>query len=424
MRSDTIKRAHNTGIHARCAAGALCALFCIAPPSVRAQTPFLTTTESRDWIVTAMVNGESHPVYRILSNSKAPGFRVSTAFDIDSAAFVYPVLQSSATHKLRAGPITSSLGVDGVVYDTTVTLLPGYQAGEQLGRWELPALRGNLLRFSVDLPMTCRSVSFDERRAAKVPWPKHPWPAVAASALLPQLYVESDAPIVADRVRRWTNGKPAALRPVRLAKLLAARVLESVRTTTDLGYIWGRQGVIAGMELRGAAETLRTGDGSPFDLSATLCAVYRAAGLPARVVIGYDLAASLGVQLQILDIHPNCQHNSNFNVDREIPIIRAWVEFFLLDEATGAGEWIPVDLYRQSQVSSRPPPLDRPWDFFGSNPCMANVAPLSFHFHPPTTVVNSGPPALWGWLPLPNAPVLDQQMDFAAREPMTRRKQR
>ncbi|RMH26686.1 MAG: hypothetical protein D6693_06775 [Planctomycetota bacterium] len=384
-----------------------------------APAPLLTTTESRDWIVTARVDAQSYSARRVLRDPTEPGFRVSTAFEITGAVFVYPVLESSATHEVDSAGVAGALSLDGVVLDDTVTLLPGYQAGERLGRWEAPAARGNLLRFELVIPMTTRGVRFDEARATAVPWPAGPWPALAASALTPQLFVESDDPFVRGLVDRWTGANPGGMRPVRLAKALAARVLERVRLQTDLGYDWGRHGEIEGLLLKGAAAALRSGEGSPFDLAAALCAAYRAAGLPARVVIGYDLAASLGSQLQIRDLEPACDHNARTGPgDRGLPILRPWVEFFLLtDEAAGTGEWIPVDIVRQRQVSIRPRPLDRPWEFFGTNPCLVNVAPLSFHFHPPTTVVNSGPPALWGWRPAPAAPVLEQRLDFGAREP-------
>lgn len=401
----------------------IAAVACLLPNfCAHAADPVLITTESRDWIVTVKFDGQSFPIRRIIGDGKTPGFRVSTSFAFDAATFVYPVLQSSATHEMTADTVVSSLSVDGIVHDTTAELLPDYQAGERLGKWDLPALRGNLLRFSLEIPMTTRSVAFDEARAGKIKWPEEPWPPLVASALLPQLFVESDSDIVRDRVARWTNKNPGAYRPATLAKVLMARVIESVRTTTDLGYVHGRNGELSGFEIQGAAETLRTGQGTPFDLAATLCAVYRAAGLPARVVIGYDLAASLGDRLGIIDTHPQCEHDSNIGPGRSISTVRAWVEFYLPTGAgpDGAGEWIPVDPYRQRRVSSRTPALDRPWDFFGNHVCLVNVAPLSFHFHPPTTVVNSGPPAIWGWLPLPDAPVIEQRLDFSAREPITR----
>lgn len=392
---------------------------------VAAPAPLLRETGSHDWIVTIKVDAQSYSARRVLSNPSEPGFRTSTAFEITGATFVYPVLESSATHTVDDAGVEGVLSLDGVTLDDSITLLPGYQAGERLGRFEAPAARGNLLRFVLEIPMTTRSVAYDEERAQRVPWPTEPWPALAASALLPQLFVESDDEFVRRLVTRWTGGAPGSVRPAVLAKRLAARVLEAVRLETDLGYEWGRHGEIEGFEISGAVAALRRGLGSPFDQAAALCAVYRAAGLPARVVIGYDLAASLGAELQIPNIHPECEHNLDTSNRAVQPIVRPWVEFYLLtDPAAGQGEWIPVDLFRQRLLSSRPRPLDRPWEFFGNHPCLEYVAPLSFHFHPPTTVVNSGPPALWGWLPTPAAPVLEQRLDFGAREPTVGREDR
>lgn len=390
------------------------------PAGAFANEPVLKRADSRDWILSVKVDAQSTPVRRFINDGKTPGFRVSTAFEIDSAAFIYPVLESTAAHETHHEQSTSSLSVDGVEFDDSVTLLPGYQSGERLGRWELPSVRGNLMRFTLDLPMTCYDVEFDEDRAMRIPWPTNPWPPVAASALQPQLFVESDDKVVRDMVRRWTNNNPGAVPPARLAKILCARVMENFRTTTDFGYVRERQGELAGLNVRGAAHAARVREGTPFDLTVLLCAAYRAAGLPARVVIGFDLAASLGAQLGIRDDEPVCEHNQRQNHGAAQPIVRAWVEFYLYDEAAQRAEWIPVDIYRQFRISHRPPPLDRSWDFFGNHPCLKHIAPISFHFHPPTTVVNAGPPAIWGWLPLPAAPALDQRLDFEAREPTTR----
>ncbi len=387
--------------------------------SAFAAAPVLKRGESRDWILWLRVEAQSQPLFVVLDDGETPGFDTSTAFDIESATFIYPMIKSTATSESHAEQSVSSLTVDGVVYDTTVTLLNDYQAGERLGRWELPKLRGNQMRFELSLPMTTYAVTFDEARARRIPWPKKPWPAIAASALLPQLFVESDDEAVRARVRQWTRNNPGAVAPALLAKILASRVMESYRQDNDPNHVSGRQGEFAGLPVKGAAQTARDGFGTPFDLATYLCAVYRAAGLPARIVVGYDIAASLGGQLGITEIRPPCEINTNRN-GISFPVLRVWVEFFLYNEADQRGEWIPVDIARQFRISNRPPPINQHWDFFGDNACLKYVAPISFHLHPPTTVVNAGPPALWGWLPLPSAPVLEQRLDFGATEPTVR----
>lgn len=396
------------------------AVVCAGATASFGADPVLTRLDSHDWILTVKIDAQSYPIDRSLNNGTTPGFRASTSFTIDSAVFVFPMIESTASSEARPADAASSLSVDGVVYDTSATLLPDYQAGEQLGRWELPKLTGNLMRFTLELPMTSYAVKLDEARAMQIPWPTQAWSPLAASALQPQLFVESNDDVIRQKVRAWTNNNPGGFRPASLAKMLAAHVMENFRTTTDLGYVSGRLGGFAGLEVQGAAATARSNSGSPTDLTTYLCAVYRAAGLPARLVVGYDLAASLGAQLSIPDVEPTCEHNQRDNSSIALPLLRTWVEFYLYDQADQRGEWIPVDIYRQFKVSMRPPPLDREWDFFGTNYCLVNVAPISFHLHPPTTVVNAGPPALWGWLPLPNAPVIEQRLDFGAREPTVR----
>jgi transglutaminase-like putative cysteine protease len=163
--------------------------------------------------------------------------------------------------------------------------------------------------------------------------------------------------------------------------------------------------MIAGYNVRGAVDAARQQRGSNLDMANLLCAVYRAAGIPARVVIGYD-------------------HEAQRKEDR--PPVTAWVEFFLMvDQENQRGEWIPVDIIRQREFSSRAPDVTRPWKYFGNSDLSNNYSVISFHWHPPTTVVNSGPPAFWGWLPKPTAPNVDQGVRFHAFEtPTTADRQR
>jgi len=229
------------------------------------------------------------------------------------------------------------------------------------------------------------------------------------------LFIQSDHPAIKNLVAKWTGGQPSRYRPAVLAKVLAARAIEHFQVS-EQRFVFGRISEVAGLNVHGAVHAARHGDGSVFDYAAFLTALYRAAGLPARVVIGYDMEASMGSRLGIRDHHEDCERDIGLR-HFPLPILRAWVEFYLLDEAAGRAEWIPVDIEQQRRVSSEPRPIDQPWKFFGNNECLDNVAPISFHFHPPTTVVNAGPPAMWGWLAAPRLPRIEQRLDFGATEP-------
>jgi hypothetical protein len=193
------------------------------------------------------------------------------------------------------------------------------------------------------------------------------------------------------------------VKPYVLAKYLASEVLERYEYRAQRVDIAGRGGrgvfrgpVSEGFLVRGAAAAFRAGGGSPYDLCNLLCAVYRAAGLPARVVVGLD------------------QRSAS---EPSLPDVISWVEFYLAHPGTGSGEWIPVDIVRQREFGSRTPPLEQKWEHFGKNNEGEFYCPVSFHWHPPTAVVNQGPAALWGWTvatrdgELPDAA---QQIDITA----------
>jgi len=375
--------------------------------------PALTRGRSEEWVLQVRLEVESLPIQDHIG-TLAQGVRYATTFDLSGAAVVFPLLEGSASHETFVERLESTLSVDNEVFDTEPVLLPDYQAGARLGRWNLPAVKGQTVELDIDLPFRAYELHYDEDAALRVGWPEE-WPPIAASALQPQLFIDPEGPAVQRLVRRWTGGQPARLRPARLAKLLAARVLEHFQPSGQ-GYVIGQSAEIAGLEVHGSEYAAIEGEGSPHDFAALLCAVYRAAGLPARLVIGFDLEASLAARLHIRDLRQDCVRDEGGG-PIPMPIVRSWVEFYLYDEPSGRAEWVPVDINSQRRVSSKARRLDKPWKFFGNNACFDNMAPMSFHFHPPTTVVNAGPPALWGWLPEPAIPAVEQRLDFGATEP-------
>src|SRR5581483_8784634 len=137
--------------------------------------------------------------------------------------------------------------------------------------------------------------------------------------------------------------------------------------------------------------TLKKGKGSEFDMVCALAAVYRAAGLPARTVIGFDVGQSK-------------TDGRRFLGKRGSSELRAWVEFPLVNPRDNALVWVPVDIVRMRKSSSRAKPLEQRWPFFGDNDALDRVIPFAFQFHPPTTVVSYGSPAFWGWLVMPKPP--------------------
>lgn len=319
-----------------------------------------------------------------------------------TAAIVFPILPGCSSCDIHAEDVVGVMSFDDRPEDTVPTLNGGYHSGTRLGRWELRDKEGREASLALDIPMTTWRTQFDEAAAFEVPWPKGDLTSVAASTFNPQLFIDRDKEPLASIVNVWCEGNdPMKLPPAKLAKFLAGKVLDAVQPS-GTGQATARNGQFAGVDLKGANQTLIEGRGSEHDIACLLAAVYRNAGLPARTVIGYDITLSKGSRATPYDIAKS--HGG--------PNLRSWVEFCLLDEATSKEIWIPVDIVRMRKSSSRAPALDKHWKFFGENDELDTVLPFAFQFHPPTTVVAHGAVAFWGWLTQPETQAATQWLTF------------
>lgn len=395
----------------RTAIGALSALGAAAAQA--AAQPLIARTEQHEWTLNIDVRVRSAPA-RFTDGATVSRPIFKTRFRVDDAAVVFPLIGSSATSKVDLAGLRSALRFDNRLRDDEPDILDDYQAGERMGVWRLGEADGTELSLQLRLPVTTWSARFDESAALRAPWPDEAdLPPVAISALAPQAFVESDDPHILDLVDRLTLGRARAVPPALLAKFLLGVVVERFQPDSA-GQHFNERGGYAGMDVLGAAVAARRWTGSVFDMAALTCALYRAAGIPARVVIGYDVARTQGRLSGLVETDYPCGQASAAPVTGA-PLIHAWVEFFLLtNPEQREGEWIPVDPWRQREFSSAPPPMEQSWAFFGSHPCANGLIPLSFHFFPPTDVITAGAPALWGWLSTPDIPVVDQEIRFDA----------
>lgn len=375
-------------------------------PATPVSNSIISLKKKREWTLHAEIFLRSF-AFRTTQGRHRPHF------ELERAAVVYPLIEGSGSHKVHLEKVAGRVTFENRLQDDSFELLDGYHSGERMARWDVENVRGSNLRLIVDIPMTTYETRFDEQRAMEIGWPTQPLPPVAASCLTPQQFIESDDPGIPRRIDDWTNGRARSIPPARLAKFIAGKVVDEFQPNGE-GYVFGRNGKMQGFDLQGAARSNRTMRGSPFDMVALTCALYRAAGIPARVVLGYDVLRSLGEDSGIFFEAGDCFAEEIDQGVPPFPIFHAWVEFYLRDENTGEQAWIPVDVLKQRKVSSRAPDLDRPWRYFGRNDCLENVLPISFHFHPPTTVVAPGAPALWGWLPEPEVTATEQNMLYRA----------
>ena len=350
----------------------------------------ITPGRTRNWTLKPQVHLSS---YQTDPNKLGrPGYKELQVIRLkfDTAAVVFPVPYGSAGHLADNEGVRGELLFDDRVVDSEIDFADNYQSGTRLARWEMTNREGREVDLKIEIPMSCWETVFDEKLAEKAIWPAGgTWPGEAQSTFGQQIGVDYQAPIVASLISEWTGGNdPKKLKPVALAKFLAGKVMEATQPS-GLGYVNAANGAIEGFDLQGASRTLELGRGSEHDIACALCAVYRAAGLPARTIIGYDVKETKGEDSGFLSKKTGSAK------------LRSWVEFYLFDEAANKGIWVPVDITRQRKSSTKAPALDKPWKFFGTNDELDDIMPVAFQYHPPTTVVAHGSYAFWGWLTTP-----------------------
>lgn len=379
-----------------------------APTALAGEGPVLTRDFSnvRDWTVRVEIRLRPVRMRREADLVANPFFIPKTGFfEFREADFALPLLSQSSMHETYLRRLEAETEIKGRVADTGTlegieNLPEERRVTMSLGPTELQ----DVITYTIEWPMTCYETRIDEARAFRVPWPEEGWPDGVSEYLKPQLAIESDAPEIDALVKEWTKGNPKEATPYYLAKYLAGRVLEHYMPTEGTYREVGTalQGRLIGREDRsgfivgGAALAAREERGPEHDLANLLVAVYRNAGIPARLVVGLDPRAT--------DIE-------------KLPVTRAWVEFLLYDEADDRVEWIPVDIAKQRDFSSRAPALDRTWKFFGRNELFDMTVPIAARWAPSDHELrpHSGF-AFYGWRTDPGPQICRQELRIWAFE--------
>ncbi|MDX2116022.1 MAG: transglutaminase domain-containing protein [Planctomycetota bacterium] len=406
------------------AAALALALALAAPPTIAAPraapkpptAPRIITrdpTTVRHWkLYTELV---FHPVNLVIDSSLPVQPR--PAFILQGFDFLYPVIPGSAATDSRPDLFSGVLRADRRLLDDTPQLLADYQGPSSVATWNARAIDSFDIQFVGELWMSSWETRVDEAAARRLPRIDAQWSPRLALLLQPQLFVETADPAVVRLAERWSAELDPRTPLYFVAKHLADRAIrhfEPVEERIDSGPRFGvgastvfKGRLTPGYRVSGAASAARTGKGSLYDLACLLTAVYRAAGIPARLVISFDIELS----------------------DRyRAPMLRASVEFFLPTQPAPAnpgaavpvdleqGEWIPVDITRQREFSSQPQPMDQVWEHFGGSRESDFLCPIAYHWLPPEHCTNAGSPALWGWNPSPVNPVAEVEIKMWAEQ--------
>lgn len=318
----------------------------------------------------------------------------------NSVSVYFPIPEKTAGHEFQARTFDAKILTDDVeAFHNTSDNMMGFVSGREGSRfaqWLLPNGVFSRFNLTVKIPQVCSSLVMDDALADSIPWPiaGRGWSGDAKSALEPLYLVD----FVQDRkeiqetqakidklLKKWLNARdPKALTPVQLAREVTGQVMSEFRTIND-SVISGEGGYIAGFRFQSAGTTIDEGRGTEAQLAQLLTAILRRLDIPARTVFGLELE----------DRRKDELGGRNSRTKQ-----RAWIEFAVMDAATGAAVWIPVDMKRQRDSSSRPPASGRGWRFFGNHEDMEYMLPIAFHMHPPIDAGVRGLPAFWGW----NAP--------------------
>ncbi len=330
-------------------------------------------------------------------------------WNISQAIIVFPMAMESASHKTLK--TSGTVEFDDRDANAKLRMEKNFPAGANYGIWIVEAPKGNKIvaremQLQASMTATSYETVFHEQEAMEVEWPLKDLPVVLQSTFEQIPYMDYDplqgpydmAPIQ-DLIKKWNGGNdPKSVKPAALAQWLAGNFIQHVQISGQ-GLAFGTRGagLIEGVQLQPPVITARRKRGSPFDVAMLLCAVYREAGLPARIVCGYGYEDDEEDDIVIL----------KGNADKEL---RAWVEFALYDERDGTVTWIPVDITRMREAGGSRMArnfMSRPQKFFGTHDELDSVVPFTFHFFPPTTVQSfsaSNAPGFWGWVVSPANP--------------------
>ena len=354
----------------------LFAVSLLAPPSGRPPVGPLAREDPRLYDVTFDVSLVTWWTYDATQRAR---------YRLRDAPIVMPVAFQGAFHSVKSDSIKAGLWLEGRPdpdLPGRFRIDGGYPHHTHLAVIPIEEFNGTHLRWQ----MTWRAQVFNSRliseeQAAAFPWPRQ-WPQEVRDGLEPQMFIESGDPLFARAVERASEGRLRLVPPYVAAKELVRWSLKQVRVTGN-GLNRGNLGVLHGLALSGARRAAETGLGSRHDLVCVCVAMLRAAGIPARPVIGIE----------------------DRPLRRGGPTLVSWAEFYLPE----AG-WVPFD---PAEMRGKIRTLDvlRPWPEFGTMDDLNQRIPLSYHFVAPATVESPMNASVWGWDPRPGGdPGTEQQI--------------
>jgi hypothetical protein len=300
-------------------------------------------------------------------------------YDLRDAPIVMPLIYQGTFSRLKPDSVTGELWLDNRSTNPNLEIKEGFPFNTSLAVMTIGRFQGQAVRWKLGYRVQAWSARIDDNAAGHIGWPQE-WPKEVQDGLKAQMYIESDDPVFKQTVDRVSEGKLRLVPPYLAAKDLIRYAINNVQVSGD-GIDQGAMGQLRGIEVFGAKQAATDGIGTPHDLVCVCVAMLRAAGIPARPVIG---------------IQEREKDGKNEFV--------SWGEFYLPECG-----WIPFDPFVMRGKGIRTLDVRKPWPELGNMKDLNRRIPLAYHFMPAATVETPQNPSLWGWDPRPGGGANSEQ---------------
>jgi hypothetical protein len=353
----------------------------------RPPRPPLTRSDPQLWRITVS-----------LAINPPDGMGATTqAFTRNPNALLLPIVTTDTWFQADPSTLSTRVMIDGTPLPAG-EVQPLVRLGRSgNGRIEVPLTRPITQTYQADVSWVVQSweCAVNEAEAARVAWPAE-WPADARRWLEPGEFIESNDPAVVAFVQRASGGRVRDVPLWFAAKDLVRAACGAMRGVDGMSVRTTGTSV-EGIAVSGASAALQRGSGSPHDLVCLSVAMLRAAGIPARPVLGLSASRGTGGR--------GAGGRGSGSATSASELV-TWGEFLL----PGAG-WVPFDpgMMRGSVPSNAS--VRQPWRGFAYELDLERRAPICHSFAPeggssadPFGASRSWRRApIWSWKVLPPA---------------------
>ncbi|MAJ46850.1 MAG: hypothetical protein CMJ57_05935 [Planctomycetaceae bacterium] len=210
---------------------------------------------------------------------------------------------------------------------------------------EFPAIDATVIAMQVTWTAESWTPTLDEAGAANVTWPRE-WPKEVETFLESTPFIDPNLPAVQSFVESITQGRQRTVPLFLAAKELVRNVVLHFKNVDA-----GKTGVQSVTTL---SKCLTRGQGTRTDMTCLAVACLRAAGIPARPVVGFGTYLSSALLKEVHTWVP-------------------WCEFYL----PGSG-WVSFDPYEMRGKGIELKGLDVAWPWFGYEKTMNERTPVGY----------------------------------------------